>query len=310
MAARPDPHHRIEKKETLPVDPAAVYREKIIDEIGYALGVGRSGVRRRLLGPLFHRPAARLGRIAARADSEVESGGISGGARRILPDLSLTVSARGVELIPECGPLLVAANHPGGLDSLAVLSCLPRKDVKVVLSDVPLTRAFVAARRFFIFVPPGGAGRTGAVRTAIDHLRSGGSLLIFPHGDVEPDPEAGGEASPSIQDWSRSLEVMLRGTPGSRLQVVIVSGVLARKFVFSPLVRIRKSPARRQKLAEVLQLSRLMVSPGSVRTRAHISFSAPLEGATLAEEGVMPALVRAARALLDDHLKSWGIPGA
>ena len=81
-------------------DAAAAYTEKIIDEIGYALGVGRSGPIRRLLGPLFRGPAARFGRIAARADAEVESSGISGGARRVLADFSLTVSARGTESIP------------------------------------------------------------------------------------------------------------------------------------------------------------------------------------------------------------------
>jgi len=290
------------------MDPAALYKETIIDEIGYALGVGRSGVSRRLLGPLFGRPAARLGRIAARADREAESAGISGGARRILPDLSLSVSARGAELIPADGPLLLAANHPGALDSLAILSCLPRKDVKVFISDVPLTRALAAARRFFIFVPPGSSGRTDALRNAIDHLRGGGSVLIFPHGDVEPDPELGRDAGPSIQKWSRSLEVMLRRAPESRLQVAIVSGVLGRKFISSPLVKIRKSPARRQKLAEVLQLSRLMVSPGSVPTHTHISFSAPLTRADLAGEALMPALIRNARQLLAEHLRSWEIP--
>jgi hypothetical protein len=195
------------------------------------------------------------------------------------------------------------------LDSLAILSCFPRKDVKVFLSDVPLTRALAAARRFFIFVPPGGSGRAGALRTATEHLRSGGSVLIFPHGDVEPDPELGQDAAPSIEEWSRSLEVMLRLAPESRLQVAIVSGVLARKFISNPVVKIRKSPARRQKLAEVLQLSRLMASPGSVPTHAHVSFSTPLEWAALAEEGLMPGLIQHARRLLDDHLRSWGIHG-
>jgi len=287
---------------------SSVYKERIIDEICYALGVGRSGVLRRLLGPLFQRPAGRLGEIAARADSEVKFSGISGGARVILPDLSLSVGARGIDLIPADGPLLLAANHPGGLDSLAILSCVPRKDVKVLLSDVPFTRAFIAARQYFIFVPTGRADRAATLRTAIDHLRNGGSVLIFPHGDVEPDPEVSRGASPSIQDWSRSVEIMLRRVPESWLQVAIVSGVLDRKFVRSPVLKIRKSPARQQKLAEVLQLSRQMVSPSRVRTHAHVSFSGPVKGAALTREGAMPALIRRASRLLEDHLASWGIP--
>ena len=292
-----------------PIQPeeVAAYREKIIDEIGYALGVGRSGPIRRLLGPLFRGPAARFGRIAARADAEVESSGISGGARRVLADFSLTVSARGTESIPTDGPLLIVANHPGGLDSLAILSCIPRNDVKVLLSDVAFTRAFSAARRYFIYVPPGAPGRAAALRASVDHLRSGGSLLVFAHGDVEPDPEVSPGAWESIQGWSRSVGIMLRRVPDARLQVAIVSGALARKFVRSPVVRIRKSPARRQKLAEVLQLSQQMIFPRSVRTHIHVSFAKAAAEMELDREAVMATLIRSAGALLEDHLASWQI---
>jgi len=289
-------------------EEAAVYREKIIDEIGYALGVGRSGVMRRLLGPLFRRPAARFGRIAARADAEVESSGISGGARRVLRDFSLTVSTRGTESIPPDGPLLIVSNHPGALDSLAVLSCIPRKDTKVLLSDVAFTRAFSAARRYFIYVPPEAGRRMAALRSSVEHLQSGGSLLIFAHGDVEPDPEVIPGAWESIQGWSRSVEIMLRRVPESRLQAAIVSGVLDRRFVRSPIVRIRSSPARRQKLAEVLQLSQQMVFARSPRTRVHISFAEPVRGMDMTTEEVMPAVIRIARRLLADHLAFWQTP--
>jgi hypothetical protein len=287
---------------------AAVYREKIIDEISYALGIGRSGVMRRLMGPLFKRPAERFARIACRADAEVKSSGISGGARRILSDFSLTVSARGTESIPADGPLLIVSNHPGALDSVAIMSCIPRKDLKVLLSDVPFTRTFSAARRYFIYVPPGAAGRSTTLRASIDHLRRGGALLIFAHGDVEPDPEVSPDARESIQDWSRSVEIMLRKVPESWLQVTIASGVLSQKFVRSPIVRIRRSPARRQKLAEVLQLSQQMLVPRSVRTHVHISFAEPVKGVDLVREEVMPDLIRIARRLLADHLASWQIP--
>jgi len=288
-------------------DEAAAYREKIIDEIGYALGIGRNGTMRRLLGPLFRRPAGRFGRIAARADAEVEVSGIGGGARRVLDDFWLAVSARGVESIPLAGPLLIVSNHPGGLDSLAILSCIPRRDVKVLLSDVAFTRAFSAARRYFIYVPPESRGRAAALRASANHLRAGGCLLVFAHGDVEPDPEVSPGAAESIQQWSRSVEIMLRRAPDARLQVAIVSGVLAQKFVRSPVVRIRKSPARRQKLAEVLQLSQQMIFPRSVRTHVHISFARAVQRMESNGEAIMSVLVRTAGALLEDHLSSWRI---
>jgi len=283
---------------------AAVFREKIIDEIFYALGLSRNGTPRRTFGPLFRGPAGRLGRIAARADETAATSGISGAARRILPDLSLRVSAQGTEGIPANGPLLVVANHPGGLDSVAILASVPRNDINVVISDVPFTRAFEAAGRFFVFAPPGPAGRAATLRTAIERLRAGEALLIFPHGDVEPDPELGPGGSEAIGDWSRSLEIMLRKAPGTRLVVAIASGALAPRFAQSPLVRIRRSAPRRQKLAEVLQFIHQVTRPGSVRLDIRLSFADPAEGADLIAKGTMPAVAAIARRLLADHMEA------
>jgi len=53
---------------------------------------------------------------------------------------------RGAENIRLQRPLLVASNRPGAFDSVAILSCIPRKDVKVFISDVSFTRAFSFAR--------------------------------------------------------------------------------------------------------------------------------------------------------------------
>ena len=281
---------------------AAVYREKIINEICYALGVSRNGLTRRLLGPLFRYPANRLGRIAARADNEVRISGLSGGSRRILPNLSLKPSVRGADDIPEDGPLLVVSNHPGGFDSIAILSCIPRKDLKVVLSDVPFTRAFSDARQYFIYVPPDVLGSATTLRASIDHLKNGGALLIFPYSDVEPDPELSGGSAESFQDWSRSIEIMLREVPNAGLQVAIISGMQMSKFILSPILKIRKSAPKRQKLAEVLQIIRQMTFPPRVPTNVHISFAKPVKAAELAKSGWMPAVIKIARELLEDHM--------
>jgi hypothetical protein len=248
--------------------------------------------------------AGRFGRIAARADDGVALSGLSGGARRILPDLSLTPAPRGADRIPQDGPLLLISNHPGGFDSVVILSCIPRKDVKVFISDVPFSRAFLFARQHFIYTPKSVLGGQAALRSGVEHLQAGGSLLIFPHHEVEPDPELGPGAAEAIGDWSRSIEIMLRRVPQTRLQVAIASGVLMPKFLRNPLVRIRKEPARRQKLAEVIQIVRQMLLPRSVRVNIHVSFGRPAEVAALAQDGLMDEVIRMARGLLDDHMAS------
>jgi hypothetical protein len=176
--------------------------------------------------------------------------------------------------------------------------------MKVFISDVPFTRAFSSARDYFIYVPKNAGGRQAALRSSIQHLKGGGSLLIFAHGDVEPDPELAPGATAAIEDWSRSVEIMLRQVPEAWLQVAIASGVLRPKFLRSPLVRIRKTAARRQKLAEVMQIVRQMLFPRSVRVDIHVSFGRPLEAMALTQDELMADIIRIARGLLDDHMAS------
>lgn len=257
----------------------------------------------RWLGPLVRFPADRFARIIARADDEVRSSGLSGGARRLLADLSIAADVRGADTIPESGPLLLVSNHPGAYDSIVIMSCVPRKDLKVVLSDVALTRAFSAARRYFIYAPLDSAGRGTTLLASIDHLRRGGALLLFPHDEVEPDPETGHGAGDAIQDWSRSIDIILRRVPEARLQVVMASGILMSRFLNSPFVRLRKTAPKRQKLAGVLQIVQQVAFPRSVRPNIHLSFGPPIQGIDLPGECLMPAVIENARRLLADHLE-------
>jgi hypothetical protein len=290
------------KSSSLDQDHVGIYRDKITEEICNALGFSRHGTMSRFLGPLFRYPAGRFGGIIARADDEVRSSGLSGGARQLLADLSLTANVRGADNIPKSGPLLLVSNHPGAYDSIVIMSCVPRKDLKVVLSDVALTRAFLAARQYFIYAPLDTAGRMTALRVSIDHLKSGGALLLFAHDEVEPDPETGHGAMDAIQDWSRSIEIMLRKVADTRLQVVMASGILMSRFLHNPLVRLRKSAPKRQKLAGVLQIIQQIVCPQTVQPQIHLSFGTPVKGIDLPEDGLMPAVIEIARRLLADHL--------
>jgi hypothetical protein len=285
---------------------AALYREKITDEIFKALGFSSHGAMRRALGPLFRIPAARFGGLIARADEEIRSSGLSGGCRRLLSDMSLRVTARGTERIPGDGPLLVVSNHPGAYDSIAIMASIPRRDVKVILSDVPFTRAFEAAKTYFIFAPLNAAGRAKALRASIDHLQSGGALLLFPHDDVEPDPETSPDATASIRDWSPSIEIILRRVPETRLLVTMAGGVLMPRYLRNPLVKIRRSGPKRQKLAGFLQVTGQMAFPRSYRPPIHLSFAEPVAGRDILNGDPMAAVREAAGRLLEEHLAFFG----
>ncbi len=289
-------------------------RERITDEIFFAIGFTRTSLARRLLGPLFRRPAGHFARIADRLETEVSQNGLAAGARCILPDFSTTVTARSLERIPRSGPLLICSNHPGSYDSVAYAAVIPRPDLKMVVSDVPFSRAQQATSSYFIYVPAEEEtlGRMASLRQCVEHLKKGGALLIFARGDVEPDPAFMPGASETIFLWSRSIEVMLRKVPETALQVAIASGVLLPRYVHSPLVKIRRRPYHQQKLAEAIQILTQMVKPESMHIDVSISFDEPASLAGFPPKQIMPEVARRARRLLEEHvaaLKAAQAPG-
>jgi hypothetical protein len=282
----------------------ASYRASVVVEIARALGLPLSGAAPRLLGPLFRRPATRFARLMAAADGLAASEGLPGAARRVLEDLGLEPIIRGVDRIPKDGPLIIASNHPGAYDSLAIMAAVPRTDLKVLISDAGLSRAFPICSRFFIFTAFTAAGGSRALRESLRHLDAGGSLLIYPHVELEPDPEVRPGAREALADWSPSLAIMLRRVPGVRLQPTIASGILLRRFADSPIVRLRRRESHRLKLAQVLQLIWQMIFPKRVRPVIRVSFGAPLGPRDLPKDRIMPAIVGAEERLLDDHMAS------
>lgn len=105
-------------------------------------------------------------------------------------DIAPLVSAADIARIPAAGPLVVAANHPHGLlDGLALAWVLRRKrsDVRVLTNYLLARIPELADLCFFVDPFDGGAsaGRSQAgLRAAHLWLKQGGSLVIFPAGEV------------------------------------------------------------------------------------------------------------------------------
>ncbi|MEZ5997197.1 MAG: lysophospholipid acyltransferase family protein [Hyphomonas sp.] len=111
-----------------------------------------------------------------------------------LLDLDVQFSASRLSEIPKEGPLVVVANHPFGvLDGLVIcwLVSLRRTDFRVLtnsaLDGVPEARPFL--------LPVDFSGTRAAVaanvamrREALDHVKTGGCVIVFPSGGVATTP--------------------------------------------------------------------------------------------------------------------------
>jgi putative hemolysin len=105
-------------------------------------------------------------------------------------DTRVSLHAAGPNAIPAAGPLIVAANHPTGmLDGLVLVELVrqARSDVRVLTSRALQGIPELAASCFFVDnsgAPDGPARSRPGLRAALLWLRGGGSLVLFPAGEV------------------------------------------------------------------------------------------------------------------------------
>ncbi len=283
-------------------------RETITDQTFTAMGLSNSSGARRLLRPFVRLPANRFAHLAARFDQDVAQLGFRGAVRKFLPQFSADTDIHGREHIPQVGPLLIASNHPGNLDGFVIAANLPRDDLKVVISDVPFVQSLPSTKKYLIYSAPNAHQRMTAVRSILRHLGQAGTLLIFPSGRVDPDPEFMPGAQQALELWSPSLELILRKVPQTQVLVTIASGVLAPGWLSNPLVRALKQGWERQRLAEFFQTMQLMLFPGSLRFTPRVTFAEPVVGSQLLESvergEAMQAIIDRAQRLLQDHISS------
>ena len=282
----------------------AELRRTLIDEIFNAMGLPQ-GWLRGALWPLAWAPAHRFARLMERFERCDAEYGFSEAARRLLERFISQLVVSGAEQIPPEGPLLIASNHPGAVDAVAIAASLPRQDLKIVVSGVPFFHSLSFIRDHLIYSAQDAHGRMLAVRGAIRHLREGGSVLIFPTGTVDPDLAVFPFAPQSLESWSSSLALMLNKAPGTRLLVTTVSGVLAPECWRHPLVRLRQSFWEKQKLAEFIQVIQQLVLSRRFSLIPRVTFGSPL---TLPElclggraEDIMQAIRENANRLMEVH---------
>lgn len=161
-----------------------------INEIIRAMGLSNNSWTQTLIRFFFEKSTLRFADMVLGLDREIEQHGSMLGARWLLKHFVTGFDVNGAELIPQAGPLIIASNHPASYDGMVIAACVPRKDFKIIIGDIPPYRFLPHISKHAIFSPPvkNTFGRMQTVRSAIHHLRNGGALLIFPRGGIEPAP--------------------------------------------------------------------------------------------------------------------------
>ena len=300
------------KKHTLSfsenTDLVARLQRDIKEEIFKAIKISKTFLLRNALNPLVNLPSRRFAELFASLDGIIKEKGIASAAQYALSQLSDKVVSNGEVFIPREGPLIIASNHPGTYDGLAIISHLPRNDAKLIVSGVPFFRDLPNASNHLIYATRDTFDRMDVIRKSIRHLKQGGTLLFFPSGKIDPDPSVLPGAGDSLQLWSRSLEIFLRKVPDVNLVLTITSGVLSKEFINHPLTRFFSKGHERRRVMEFMQVIRQMVRRMPVNISPKVSFERPLHSSELIDESgnqLNSLILAKTQQLLADHIERY-----
>ena len=278
----------------------------LFSQIMSVVGLKRPNLISRILFLLLNSPIKRMSGMLVELDQNIGQKGCNPAFQEFMGYFVTNVDLKGAENIPESGPLLLMCNHPAAYDVIIIAACIRRDDLKALGSDVEIIKQFPNIANLIIPVPYHIPSRLQTVRASIQHLKNGGALLIFPRGNVEPDPAVSPGAEESLNGWSASLELLLRKVPQTISVVAIASGVLSEKWFKNPLIKLWKKYEQRQKVAEIFQVATQLITGRKITSTPLVSFSHPLAIDELGGEGapegtLLASLVEQARKLLADH---------
>ena len=206
----------------------------------------------RMLRRTFISPARNFAEVMLEFDDEVGLGGLANAAR-----IMLRKYIRDVRIFSDplpAGPFLALSNHPGMADTLALFSALNRPDLKIIAVDRPFLKSLTNTSQRLFYVTDDPTARMSLVRQVSEHLRSGGSALTFPAGEIEPDPNVYPGALEALRRWTDSVGVFVRMAPETAILPVLVRGVIWDKTARLLFIRLKKNREEREKMAASFQL--------------------------------------------------------
>ena len=201
-------------------------------------------------------------------DLRVGESGLKEGGRFILERFSASCRFEGMERVPKRGPLIVASNHPGMIDAMALWVGIAREDLMVIGADRDLLRLLPNTCNHLILIEKSGSS---AFRQAEAHLKAGGALLTFPAGRIEPDVTVRDGACESLAGWSPSVGALKRRVPDTTLLPAFVRGVICGRALRNPLLRYLENQKDRDWAGATLQI----LFRAYRRVNARVEFGCP-----------------------------------
>lgn len=256
--------------------------------------------------PIFYKlamlPAARFARLIQKCDLNVPVHGLWKVAQELLPRFTNGWEISGKEGLPKKGPLLIASNHPGAVDSIAALAAVERSDVHLLAFERPTLKAMSNTSQHILYFDEDNPNRLALMRKVIEFLKSGETVLMFPRGTLEPDPALHHGALDSLNHWSKSLGLFLSRVPETMFQLILTQNVLAPQAWNNPVARLGKTHRQRHQIGMILQAAVQQVF-GMWKFPVRTTLPAPVPVRELARDLNPGSLNREIRCYVGDEME-------
>lgn len=294
-------------EKNISVPSEEIMRGDLLDEIYRALGIPADKTIRDVIATVVMPVVNRITRWGLRLETLIREEGLSTAAREIMPTLVGRMHVTGEGKVPADGPVVIAANHPAGIESFPITAYTKRDDLKIISSKIGFFEQLPHLEEHLIFTTNDTGTRTRVMRESIRHLRGGGALLIYPSGRIDPDPHYFATASDHLNRWSRSLSLFVKQAPETRVIPVISSSLIGRGYLFSQLTRRKTYRKDRQMMSIFLQGLTLFLLK-MPHYNINLTFGDPLSFASdrITDMGaIQERIIANARALLEEHLRRF-----
>ncbi|MGM0413814.1 MAG: lysophospholipid acyltransferase family protein [Bacillota bacterium] len=172
----------------------------------------------------------------------------------------MRVDIKGMENIPESGPLVVMSNHISFLDPPLIGAIMPRKIHYMAKAELFKNRVIGAfLKKLGAFPLKRGTGDSRAFRKAIKILRNNGVLGIFPEGTRYPEGSPGkphsGSVMIAIMAKSPILPIAIKNIKRKgRPEVIIGEPLVLEEYYGKKLKKEEREEVANQVMTEIISL--------------------------------------------------------